>query len=143
MRRQPWGDTLTWDDVLAHRPEGVRGEVQIRLAESGIEAGAVAGALADGGDALYAAARSGDPGWAERFGGQLAAALLAAEVGALTAHLTSRASAVRAAAVGVLLEDFSAVSVAASLGVSRQKVYEIARAQREGPFLHHCPWSTP
>lgn len=143
MRRQPRGDTLAWGDILAHRPEGVRGEVQTRFEGSGIEPRGVAEVLSDGGDALYAAARSGDPRWAERFGGQLAAALLAAEVGALTAHLTSRASAVRAAAVETLLEEFSAISVAASLGVSRQKVYDIARAQREGPFLHHCPWSAP
>ncbi len=143
MSRQPGGDTLAWEDVLAHRPASVQGEVQARFMESGVEPGRVVEVLADGGDGLYAAARSGDPRWAERFGGQLAAALLAAEVGALTAHLTSRASAVRAAAVEALLEEFSAVSVAASLGISRQKVYDIARAQREGPFIHHCPRSAP
>jgi hypothetical protein len=57
-------------------------------------------------------------------------ALLAAEVSALAAHLNARASAVRALAVDALLEDFSAVTVAAYLGVSRQKVYDLSRASR-------------
>ena len=61
-------------------------------------------------------------------GGLLAVALLAGEVAAFSAHLVSRASAVRSIAVDTLLDDFSAVSVAGDLGVSRQKVYEIARS---------------
>ena len=69
----------------------------------------------------------GGPGWADEFGGYLAVALLAAEVSALAAHLNSRASAARGRAVDALLEEYSAVTVAARLGVSRQKVYEIAR----------------
>ena len=36
----------------------------------------------------------------------------------------------RALAVDALLEDFSAVTVAAYLGVSRQKVYDLSRASR-------------
>ncbi|NMH96971.1 hypothetical protein [Pseudonocardia acidicola] len=145
MRRQPRGDTtLDWDVALAHRPQPqARAEAAARLAECGITAEQVVQVLADGGDDLFAASRSGDPQWADRFGGPLAVALLAAEVGALTAHLTSRAAAVRATAVDALLEEFSAVSVAAALGVSRQKVYDIARAQRMGPFLDHVPWSRP
>lgn len=121
----------------------MRGEVAARFAGQGVEPARVAEALADGGDALYSAARSGEPGWAERFGGPLAVALLAAEVGALTSHLTFRASSVRALAVEALLEELSAISVAASLGVSRQKIYDIARAQRETPYLNYVPWSAP
>lgn len=97
--------------------------------------------LSDGGDGLYAAAKSGDKDWADRFGGPLAAALLAAEVSALVAHLNSRASAVRAAAVEVLLDDYSAVTVAAYLGVSRQKVYDISRGSLAAPFIDQTPWS--
>jgi len=84
----------------------------------------------DLGSALTAAAaRSGsDADWAAPFGGPLAAALLAAEVSAFGSHLVSSASRVRSIAVDDLLEEFSAVHVAARLGVSRQKVYEIGRS---------------
>ena len=44
--------------------------------------------------------------------------------------------------VDTLLDDFSAVSVARELGVSRQKVYEIARSGLRGPHIDHVPWST-
>jgi hypothetical protein len=96
--------------------------------------------LADGGDALYAAAASGLADWAAPFGGPLAAALLAAEVSALSAHLSSRASGVRSLAVDSLLDDYSAVSVAARLGVSRQKVYEISRSGLRPPYIDRVPW---
>lgn len=142
VSRQPGGDIVAWATVLAHRPPDARHDVAARLEGCGIGPARVAATLADGGDALHAARSSGDPDWAAPFGGPLAVALLAAEVGALTAHLTSRASAVRGAAVDDLLEDVSAVSVAAALGVSRQKVYDIARARRAGPFLDRTPWST-
>jgi hypothetical protein len=140
MQRQPWGDILSWDVVLGHRPPDVRDEVSGRFDENGIAAGLVKNVLDDGGDALYAAARSGDPGWADRFGGPLAAALLAAEVSSLAAHLNSRASAVRALAVDALLDEFSAVTVATRLGVSRQKVYEISRGTSIGPYVNLVPW---
>ncbi|WP_067503576.1 hypothetical protein [Actinoplanes sp. TFC3] len=78
--------------------------------------------------------------WAKPFGGPLAVALLAAEVGALAAHLTSRASAVRAAAVEALLDEYSAVAVASRLGVSRQKVYDIARPGATDSFIDRTPW---
>jgi hypothetical protein len=99
--------------------------------------------LDDGGDALYAAAGSGDKTWADRFGGPLAVALLAAEVSALAAHLNARGSAVRALAVDALLDEFSAVTVAAHLGVSRQKVYDISRTTRAGSYLNSVPWRRP
>jgi hypothetical protein len=67
-------------------------------------------------------------------------ALLAAEVSSLAAHLNSRASSVRAHAVDELLDDFSAVTVAARLGVSRQKVYDISRGGVAGPFIDRVPW---
>lgn len=67
-------------------------------------------------------------------------ALLAAEVGALTAHLTSRSSAIRAVAVEALLDDYSAVTVANRLGVSRQKVYDIARPNSTTTFVDRVPW---
>jgi hypothetical protein len=113
--------------VLAHRPEDRRAQIVERFARHGIGADAVAAALDDLGTSLCAAASSGADDWAAPFGGALAVALLAAEVGAFAAHLNSRASAVRARAVDALLEEFSAVTVAAHLGVSRQKVYEIGR----------------
>jgi hypothetical protein len=99
--------------------------------------------LDDGGDALYAAANSGDRDWTDRFGGPLAVALLAAEVSALAAHLNARGSAVRALAVDALLDDFSAVTVAASLGVSRQKVYDLSRAKRMSSHIDCVPWRQP
>ncbi|HEY3502063.1 MAG TPA: hypothetical protein VGN37_04635 [Actinocatenispora sp.] len=114
-----------------------------RFVTAGVAPDRVAAALADGGDALHAAVVGGAKDWAEEFGGPLAAALLAAEVSALTAHLNSRASAARAIAVDVLLDEFSAVSVAASLGVSRQKVYDLARTGKPAPFIDHVPWSQP
>lgn len=137
---QPGGDTPHWDHVLGHRPPDVREAVVARFAENGIAPERVLAVLDDGGDALHAAARSGQPDWADCFGGPLAAALLAAEVSALAAHLNSRASAVRALAVEALLDDYSAVTVAARLGVSRQKVYEIGRAPAAGPFIDIAPW---
>lgn len=143
MQRQPRGDALTWDLVLGHRSPDVRSAVSDRFAENGITPDRVKAVLDDGGDALYAAARSGEQDWADRFGGPLAAALLAAEVSSLAAHLNSRASTVRALAVDALLDDFSAVTVATRLGVSRQKVYEISRGTATSPFIDLAPWRQP
>jgi hypothetical protein len=140
-----------WDRVLAHRPVASgngapgtgRAETAGRFVANGITAEQVHAALADGGDALYEAAASGDDGWADPFGGPLAVALLAAEVSALTSHLTSRAAGVRAQAVDLLLDDLSAVTVAAHLGVSRQKVYEVARGGLSAEYISAVPWRNP
>ena len=121
-------DVSDWDTVLAHRPdEATIAAVRARFVDAGVSAEAVAAALRDGGESLFRAASTEHPGWAAHFGGLLAAALLAGEVAAYSSHLVARASSVRSVAVDSLLEDFSAVSVASELGVSRQKVYEIAR----------------
>jgi hypothetical protein len=127
--------------VLAHRPPDTRADVSQRFEAAGVAPAAVRAVLEDGGDELYAAATGGDDDWAKPFGGALAVALLAAEVGALTAHLTSRSSAIRALAVGALLDDFSAVTVAGRLGVSRQKVYDIARPSGS-TYIDRTPWRT-
>jgi hypothetical protein len=142
MSSQPGGDT-SWDVVLAHRPPDGRAAVRERFESAGVAAGQVLAALSDGGDELYAAAAGGSHDWAKPFGGALAVALLAAEVSAMTAHLTSRGSAIRAVAVEALLDDYSAVTVANRLGVSRQKVYEIARPNTTTPFLDRAPWRLP
>ena len=133
---------MGWDAVLAHRPPDTRAAVRERLESAGVTPEHLAAALRDGGDDLFAAATADNRGddWAEPFGGPLAVALIAAEVGALTAHLTSRASAVRAVAVEALLDDYSAVAVASRLGVSRQKVYDIARPGATNAFLDFVPW---
>jgi hypothetical protein len=114
--------------------------VRDRFIDNGLTVDQVAAVLEDGGDALYAAASGDDKDWTDQFGGAVAVALLAAEVSALAAHLNSRASAVRARAVQELLDEYSAVSVAAHLGVSRQKVYDIGRGNDLGTFLDHAPW---
>lgn len=165
---QPRGD-IGWDVVLAHRSPDIREQVRERFESSGVTAAQLWAVLADGGDKLFAAvasapalasasasaasapaaaaaasaaaASASDVAWAQPFGGPLAVALLAAEVGALTAHLTSRSSAIRAAAVGALLDEYSAVTVARRLGVSRQKVYDIARPGA-GPYIPRTPWSS-
>lgn len=117
-----------WGEVLAHRAdEAVIDAVKTRFTGAGVPAEVVADTLRDGGAALYHAVASGRSDWATPFGGLLAVALLTAEVAAYCSHLVARASAVRSVAVDSLLEDFSAVSVASELGVSRQKVYEIGR----------------
>jgi hypothetical protein len=67
-------------------------------------------------------------------------ALLAAEVSALAAHVNSRASVVRSRAVGELLDDYSAVTVAGGIGVSRQKVYDIGRPAPPRSFITRVPW---
>jgi len=141
MTSQPGGDT-GWDAVLAHRPPETREAIRERLESAGVTPEQLAAALRDGGDDLFAAATADKRGedWAEPFGGPLAVALIAAEVGALTAHLTSRASAVRAVAVEALLDDYSAVAVASRLGVSRQKVYDIARPGAATSYLDRAPW---
>jgi hypothetical protein len=139
MTSKPGGDR-DWDRVLAHRSPEVREQVRARFESAGVGPGQVWAVLGDGGDDLFAAAGTGAEDWAKPYGGLLAVALLAAEVGAVTAHLTSRSSAIRAAAVGALLDDFSAVTVANRLGVSRQKVYDIARPGSAGPFLDQSPW---
>ncbi|WP_104161603.1 hypothetical protein [Arthrobacter sp. ZGTC212] len=132
-----------WDSVLSHRPPEERGAIGGRFEAAGLSAEQVRTVLADGGDRLYAAAVEGSPGWADPFGGTLAAALLAAEVGALAAQLGRRASGIRSLAAADLLEDFSAVTVAEELGVSRQKIYEIARGGLRGPHLDTVPWRSP
>jgi hypothetical protein len=139
MSSQPGGDT-SWDAVLAHRAPDARPAVLERFQSAGISAEQVRAVLDDGGDELYAAAVGGAADWAKPYGGALAVALLAAEVGALTAHLTSRSSAIRALAVDALLDDFSAVTVANRLGVSRQKVYDIARPNTTSTFIDRAPW---
>ncbi|WP_157440632.1 hypothetical protein [Actinokineospora inagensis] len=140
MARQPRGDM--WAAVLAHRPVEVRDSVRDRFVANGVTAGQVGAVLADAGDTLCAAATGADEGWADYFGGAVAVALLAAEVSALVAHLNSRASAVRARAVRELLDEYSAVSVAAHLGVARQKVYDIGRGQQDlDTFIDEVPWS--
>src|SRR5512132_666510 len=122
MQRQPRVDSPAWEATLVHRLPEARGAVRDRFVENGITPDQVRAVLDDGGDALYAAATGGAKDWTDRFGGPLAA-----EVSALTAHLNARGSAVRALAVDALLDDFSAVTVAARLGVSRQKVYQLGR----------------
>ena len=143
MIRKPQGDTALWNVVLAHRPPDIRGAVRDRFVDSGVTPDRVKAVLDDGGDALFAEAACGETDWADRFGGSLAAALLAAEVSALAAHLNSRSSAVRALAVADLLDDFSAVTVAARLGVSRQKVYEISRGSLDNSYIERVPWRQP
>lgn len=122
------GTVSDWDAVLAHRgSESAIVVVRDRFLENGISSEVVAAVLQDGGESIFQAASSGRPDWTVPYGGLLAAALLAGEVAVYSSHLVARASAVRSVAVDSLLEDFSAVSVATDLGVSRQKVYEIAR----------------
>ena len=140
MNRQPRVDTVRWEDVLAHRPHEVRQAVANRFIESAVPPDQVDRVLQDAGDALYEAATSGAEDWAEPFGGPLAVALLAAEVSSLAAHLNSRGSATRAVAVAALLDDFSAVTVAERLGVSRQQVYEVSRGVTTNPYITRVPW---
>ena len=149
MSSQPRGDNPIagttdpqWQQVLNHRPadDGSREAAAARFTERGITPEQVSAVIADCGDALYAAAAEGKPGWAEPFGGALAVALLAAEISIFAAHLNSRASGVRSAAVAELLDEYSAVTVAAELGVARQKVYEIARAGLRPPYIEQVPW---
>ena len=141
MNSQPGGDK--WGGMLGHRSPEQRASVIDRLNAAGVTPDLVRATLDDGGDALHAAATSGAGDWAAPFGGPLAAALLAAEVSALSAHLVSRASAVRAVAVDALLDDYSAVAVANALGVSRQKVYDIGKGGADIPFLPTVPWRLP
>ena len=150
MNRNPGGDTASStspstgpsaaDWPLAHRPAEQRAAIAARLSDAGVGPGLLAETLTDAGDALFAASRSGTDDWTAPFGGPLGAALLAAEVSALAAHLNSRASAVRALAVDALLDDYSAVAVANALGVSRQKVYDISKGGSLAAFIDITPW---
>lgn len=118
----------TWESVLAHRTDPGAAELaRARFESQGIPVELVAASLADSGAALFREVSSGRTDWAVPYGGLLGAALIAGEVAIYCSTLVARASAVRSVAVDALLEDFSAVSVAADLGISRQKVYEIAR----------------
>jgi hypothetical protein len=131
-----------WHDVLAHRSRatGSRARTAARFISNGLTAEDVRLALSDGGDELCRAAASEEAHWADKFGGPVAAALLAAEVSALMSHLNSRAAAVRSRAVDAALNDLSAVTVAAHLGVSRQKVYDVARGGPAEEYIHTVPW---
>ncbi|HWL77531.1 hypothetical protein [Microbacterium sp.] len=120
--------TTPWLTALAHREPSEVAAVASRFEEVGVTPEMVRETIADLGATLTAAAaHCDDEHWADPFGGPLAVALLAAEVSAFASHVVSLASRVRSIAVDDLLEDFSAVDVAARLGVSRQKVYEIGR----------------
>lgn len=136
----------TWLGVLAHRrfdgPDALEAAAE-RFTAAGLTPSDVVPHLADAGDALYAAAVSGAPDWAERFGGVRGAALLAAEVSALMSHLVARAAGVRALSIDGLLDDYSAITVAHELGVARQKVYQLARPELEPHFLTTTPWRIP
>lgn len=116
-----------WEAVLVHRDINELPGVIARFEAAGVSAELVGSALADSGVELSNAARSGRADWMSSYGGPLALALIAGEVAAQSAFFVSRASAIRAAAVDALLDDVSAVDAAKSLGVSRQKVYEIGR----------------
>lgn len=129
LTQQVRDPAVDWVTVLAHREDpAVAAEVRQRFEEQGLGPGNVAAVLSDSGERLYADATAAGPGWAVPYGGLLGAALLASEAAARSASLLSRAAAVRAGAVDALLEDVSAVQVAAQLGISRQKVHEIGRA---------------
>ena len=157
MSRQPGGDTAAaaavtadpratgWRDLPAYRDpsDPATTAALARLEAAGVTAQEVLAALRDAGDALHEQATSNDDDWSERFGGPLSTALLAAEVGALAAHLASRAAAVRSRAVRELMQDYSAVAVAEALGVSRQKVYDIAREVDRPAFIRTSPWRQP
>ncbi len=130
----PGSSSPTWALVLAHRDDDERPDVIERFEAVGVQPHDVQRALADGGDRLFAAVRDEQPDWTDEFGGPAAVAMLAAEVSALAAHLNARASVVRGRAVSALLDDYSAISVAAALGVSRQKIYDLARP---GPRVRH------
>ena len=128
-QRAPGGDDSEWADVLAHRAGDAEAwrQVRDRFRANGLTPSEVDGVLQDDGAGLAAAAASGDVDWTAPFGGALCVALLSAEVAARSAYLVARAAAVRSLAVEHLMEDFSAIAVADQLGLSRQKVYEIAR----------------
>lgn len=141
VKRQPGGDIGAWQQVLAHRGPDELEPAVARFERAQVSPDLVRATLSDCGDSLFSAARSSDEDWLQEFGGSLAVALLSAEVSALVAHLNSRAAAVRATAVEHLLDDFSAVSVAEELGVSRQKVYDIARSShRTATYIPRVPW---
>jgi hypothetical protein len=143
MSRQPERDTLPWDAVLAHRPAEAWHAVAARFADNGVGPQQWQAAVDDGGDVLHAAAGNGRPDWAEQFGGPLALALLAAVVSSLAAHL--KLAGVRSArprrrrAAGLLQRRHRG----RRLGVARQKVYDIGRSRRAGPFLDQVPWRQP
>lgn len=131
----------TWAEVLTYRPPEQQAEVVSRLEAQGLTPIDLQRALIDGGDALYAALQQENEIAFEPFGGVLAATLLAAEVGALSAHLTARAARIRAVTLQHLLNDYSAVTLAVHLGVARQKIYELAKPQQAAHFLSRVPWN--
>lgn len=151
MESNPRGDTVAsngglgadWVRVLAHRQrdgQQMLAAVVERFRGAGVTPADVESHLRDGGDRLYAAARSGRDGWADEFGGPRAVAVLSAEVGALMSHLVARAASVRSVCVDDLLDEFSAVTVAAAIGVARQKVYELARPEIDEDYVAQSPW---
>jgi len=152
MTSNPRGDNTPigdldddWVRVLAHRQreeQHVLEAVVERFRDAGVTPADVESHLRDGGDRLYAAARSRDDGWADEFGGPRAVAVLAAEVSALMSHLVARAASVRSVGVEALLDEFSAVTVAGAIGVARQKVYELAKPEVDGDYIAHSPWRT-
>ncbi len=144
MERQPRVDKAAWNEILRYRADDRQREiVAARLSENGITPEILNSVLSDGGDELNARASGGGADWASSFGGPLAAALLAAEVSALSAHLNSRAANVRARAIEDLLDEVSVVAVANHLGISRQKVYELGRARLGANFIDRVPWRKP
>jgi hypothetical protein len=142
---EPAGHLSGWETLPAHRDPADPGRAGVltRLQDAGLTPQDVLAALRDAGDALHEQATSAEADWTRQVGGPLAVALLAAEVGALAAHLGTRAAAVRSRAVTELLDDYSAVAVAEALGVSRQKVYDIAREVDRPPFIRTSPWRQP
>lgn len=156
MSSNPRGDTVSggtqpsddaeWARVLAHRRQEQATTVSAvieRFRAAGVAPGDVESHLQDAGDRLYAAAASGEESWATAFGGERAVALLAAEISALMSHLVARAASVRSVCVEALLDEFSAVTVAGALGVARQKVYELARANTDPDYITTTLWRRP
>lgn len=147
MNSNPGGDSLNdtgWTRVLAHRlrdGEPAVHETIARFEAAGVTPSELETHLVDGGDRLYAAAVGGEEGWAAPFGGDRAAALIAAEISALMSHLVARAASVRGVCVDGLLEEYSAVTVANALGVARQKVYGLAKPDVDPDYIERTPWS--
>jgi DNA invertase Pin-like site-specific DNA recombinase len=92
---------------------------------------AVRDALADP-STLVRAARDGDQGWSEPYGGPEGVAALTS---AIRDHLTAQAqemTSLRAVAVGELLRDRSLSAVGKALGISKQAVHKINNEAAKG-----------
>ena len=127
-------DEPEWTSVLsAHRVPRLIPGIAARFSDAGVAPSLVACTLAD--PTGFIAASTEGPDWADRYGGPIAAALIAAELLEHTAARQLAVAGIRSGLVADLVVETSVVETAKQLGISHQHTSRLSKAGSLGPAL--------